>query len=210
MATFKTTVLKADDMNATGLPVPSAVIDKLGGGKRAKVTVTLQGYTYRSTVAVYGGDFFLPLAAVHREAAGVKAGQPVQVTVELDTAPREVEVVAHLEEAPVRGLERAPDRGVGERAGRRRDERPSRARQGAAHLARERLALRACERARRLPRGERELVGRAEGAHAPRGLGLLGDHSVHRRSCGTHRHTLKRDDGPKRTTAQSPARPSFT
>ena len=96
MATFKTTVLKADDMNATGLPVPSAVIDKLGGGKRAKVTVTLQGYTYRSTVAVYGGDFFLPLAAVHREAAGVKAGQPVQVTVELDTAPREVEVPKDL------------------------------------------------------------------------------------------------------------------
>jgi hypothetical protein len=92
MATFKTTVLQAEDMNATGLPVPAAVVDKLGGGKRAKVTVTLNGYTYRSTVAVYGGEFFLPLAAVHREAAGVKAGQSVQVTVELDTAPREVEV----------------------------------------------------------------------------------------------------------------------
>jgi hypothetical protein len=92
MATFKTTVLQAADMNATGLPVPAAVVDKLGGGKRAKVTVTLKGYTYRSTVAVYRGEFFLPLAAVHREAAGVKGGQSVQVTVELDTAPREVEV----------------------------------------------------------------------------------------------------------------------
>jgi hypothetical protein len=96
MATFKTTVLQAEDMNATGLPVPAAVVDKLGGGKRAKVTVTLKGYTYRSTVAVYGGEFFLPLAAVHREAAGVKAGQSVQVTVELDTAPREVEVPSDL------------------------------------------------------------------------------------------------------------------
>ena len=92
MATFKTTVLKSEGMNATGMRVPSAVVDQLGSGKRPKVTVTLKGYTYRSTVAVYGDEFFLPLAAVHREAAGVVAGQRVQVSVELDTAPREVEV----------------------------------------------------------------------------------------------------------------------
>jgi hypothetical protein len=92
MPAFKTTVLQSEGMNATGLPVPSAVIERLGAGKRPKVTVTLKGYTYRSTVAVYGGEFFLPLAAVHRDGAGVKAGQTVQVTLELDTAPREVEV----------------------------------------------------------------------------------------------------------------------
>lgn len=106
MATFKATILKAEGMNATGLRVPSAVVDKLGAGKRPKVTVTLKGYTYRSTVAVYGGEFFLPLAAVHRNAAGVDAGQSVQVTVELDTAPREVEVpkdfAAALKKAGVR------------------------------------------------------------------------------------------------------------
>ena len=99
MATFKTTILKAEGMNATGLRVPSAVVDKLGAGKRPKVTVTLKGYTYRSTVAVFGGEFFLPLAAVHRNAAGVDAGQTVQVTVELDTAPREVEVPKDLASA---------------------------------------------------------------------------------------------------------------
>lgn len=106
MPTFKTGVLKAEGLNATGLRVPAVVVEKLGAGKRPKVTVTLKGYTYRSTVAVYGGEFFLPLAAVHREAAGVKAGQPVQVTVELDTAPREVEVpkdlAAALKKAGVR------------------------------------------------------------------------------------------------------------
>jgi hypothetical protein len=106
MATFKTSVLKAEGMNATGLPVPAAVVEKLGAGKRPRVTVTLEGYTYRSTVAVYGGEFVLPLAAAHREAAGVKAGQPVQVTVELDTAPREVELpkdlAAALKKAGVR------------------------------------------------------------------------------------------------------------
>lgn len=107
MATFKTTVLKSEGMNATGLPVPSTVVEKLRAGRRPKVTVTLKGYTYRSTVAVYGGEFFLPLAAVHREAAGVKAGQLVQVTVALDTAPRDVEVpddlAAALTKAGVRG-----------------------------------------------------------------------------------------------------------
>lgn len=107
MATFKTTVVKAEGMNATGLPVPSTVVEKLRAGQRPKVTVTLKGYTYRSTIAVYGGEFFLPLAAAHRDAAGVKAGQPVQVTVELDTAPREVEVpedlATALTKAGVRG-----------------------------------------------------------------------------------------------------------
>lgn len=94
MPRFKTTVLQSEGMNATGLPVPSRVIERLGAGKRPKVTVTLNGYTYRSTVAVYAGEFFLPLAAVHRDGAGVKAGQAVQVALELDTAPREVEVPA--------------------------------------------------------------------------------------------------------------------
>jgi hypothetical protein len=107
MATFETTVLQAEDMNATGLPVPSAVVDKLGGGKRPRVTVTLNGYTYRSTIAVYGGAFFLPLAAVHRDAAGVKAGQRVQLTVERDTAPREVEVPKDLAAALKKARARA-------------------------------------------------------------------------------------------------------
>ena len=50
------------------------------------------GHTYRSTVAAYGEVFMLPLAADHREAAGVAAGDQVEVDVELDTEPREVVV----------------------------------------------------------------------------------------------------------------------
>lgn len=92
MPRFKTTVLQSEGSNATGLSVPSSVVEMLGAGKRPKVTVTLNGYTYRSTVSVYGGRFFLPLAAEHRNGAGVSAGQAVQVTLELDTAPREVKV----------------------------------------------------------------------------------------------------------------------
>jgi hypothetical protein len=94
MPTFKTTVTQAADMNATGFVVPPEVVETLASGKRPRVRVTLKGYTYRSTVAVMGGQFVLPLAAEHRDKAGVKAGDRLEVALELDTAPREVEVPA--------------------------------------------------------------------------------------------------------------------
>ena len=96
MPTFSTTVWQEEGMNATGLPVPAEVVAALGQGKRPKVTVSLNGYTYRSTVAAYGDVFMAPLSAEHRTAAGVKAGDPVEVTLELDVAPRTVEVPADL------------------------------------------------------------------------------------------------------------------
>jgi hypothetical protein len=92
MPKFKTAIMQADGMDATGIVVPDAVVEKLASGKRPKVAVTLNGYTYRSTVAVMGGQFMLSLAKAHREAAGVKPGQKVEITLELDTAPREVEI----------------------------------------------------------------------------------------------------------------------
>jgi hypothetical protein len=58
------------------------------------VVVTVNGYSYRSTVAAYGDVFMLPLAAEHREAVGVAAGDELEVDLTLDTAPREVEVPA--------------------------------------------------------------------------------------------------------------------
>ena len=92
MPKFKTAIMQAEGMDATGIVVPDAVVEKLASGKRPKVAVTLNGYTYQSTVAVMGGQFMLPLAKAHREAAGVKPGQKVGITLELDTAPREVEI----------------------------------------------------------------------------------------------------------------------
>ena len=96
MPKFKITLRKAEAMDAMGIEVPPAVVEGFGQGKRPKVTVTLNGYTYRSNVAVMGGKFLLPLAKVHREACGVKDGAKVEVTLELDTAPREVEVPKDL------------------------------------------------------------------------------------------------------------------
>ena len=76
----------------------------MGSHKRPAVIVTLAGHTYRSTVAAYGDVFMLPLSAENRQAAGVKAGDEVQVTIELDTQPRSVAVpedlAAALAQAP--------------------------------------------------------------------------------------------------------------
>jgi hypothetical protein len=79
---------------ATGIEVPAAVVTKLGSSKKPAVSVTIKGYTYRSTVASMGGRFMLPISAQVREAAGVAASEKVDVDVELDTAPREVTVPA--------------------------------------------------------------------------------------------------------------------
>jgi hypothetical protein len=85
---FRTTVVQSGK-TATGLQVPDDVVAALGGGKRPPVTVTVGGYGYRTTIAPMGGAFWIPLSAEHREAAGVRAGEEVDVRVELDAAPRE-------------------------------------------------------------------------------------------------------------------------
>lgn len=77
---------------ATGLPVPDEVVSRLGGGKRAAVSVTVGGHTYRTTLASMNGRFLAPLSAENRNAAGVGAGDAVEVDIVLDTAPREVAV----------------------------------------------------------------------------------------------------------------------
>ncbi len=85
---------------ATGIQVPEPVVVSFGSGKRPRVTVTLDGaYTYRTTVAAYGDEFWIPLAAEHRAAAGLAAGDDVDVDMELDTAPRVVEVPDDLQVA---------------------------------------------------------------------------------------------------------------
>jgi hypothetical protein len=89
---YTTTVVQAEGKNATGLRVPADVITALGPQKRPKVTVSVNGYTYRSTVAAYGEVFMLPLSAEHRQAAGVMAGDEVEVTITLDTEPRTVDL----------------------------------------------------------------------------------------------------------------------
>lgn len=89
---------------ATGIEVPENVVIGLGRGKRAPVRVTLGNYSYRTTVAPMGGSFWIPLSAEHRGAAGVAAGDEVDVDIEVDDQPRAVEVPADLAAA----LDRTP------------------------------------------------------------------------------------------------------
>ena len=94
--TFKTTLLKAEGLNATGIQVPAEIVTALGQGKKPKVKVTVNGYKYQSTVAAYGDVFMLPLSQERRVAAGVEAGDQVEVTLELDLEPRTVEIPPDL------------------------------------------------------------------------------------------------------------------
>lgn len=94
--TFRTALLKDDTLDATGIVVPPEVVEALGGTKRPAVTVTIGDYSYRSTVASMGGQYMLPFAKEHRERTGLGPGDPLEVTLELDTAPRTVEVPADL------------------------------------------------------------------------------------------------------------------
>ena len=84
------TVIQLNGKTATGIEVPPDVITGLGQGRRPPVRVTIGGYTYRSTVGVMGGKSMLPISADNRAAAGVAAGDEVEVEVEADTEPREV------------------------------------------------------------------------------------------------------------------------
>lgn len=93
------TVVQLNGKTATGIPVPAEVVAGLGTSKRPAVQVTLNGYTYRSTVAPMGGTFMLPVSADVRERAGVAAGDEVDVEITLDTEPREVTVPPDLAEA---------------------------------------------------------------------------------------------------------------
>jgi hypothetical protein len=84
---------------ATGIRVPPETVENLGPSRRPAVRVTINGYTYRSTVAPMNGAFMLPVSAEVRERAGVDAGDEVHVDVELDTEPRRVTVPPDFEQA---------------------------------------------------------------------------------------------------------------
>ncbi len=100
---FRTVIILAGK-TATGLEVPADVVAQLGAGKKPAVKVTIGDYTYRSTVAVMGGKFMLPLSAENRTGAGVAAGDEVEVSLEHDLEPRELTVPEDVTEA----LQQAP------------------------------------------------------------------------------------------------------
>lgn len=96
--------LQLHGKTATGFEVPPDVVAAFGAGKRPPVKVTIGRHTYRSTIAPMGGVFMIGVSAQNRQAAGVAAGDHVEVKLELDTEPREVTVPADFAAA----LDREP------------------------------------------------------------------------------------------------------
>lgn len=94
------------DGNNTGIEVPPDIVEALGAGKRPPVTITVNGFEYRSTIAVMGGRYLIPFSADKRASTGLNGGDPITVDLELDTAPRTAEVpddlAAALDDAGVR------------------------------------------------------------------------------------------------------------
>jgi Bacteriocin-protection, YdeI or OmpD-Associated/Domain of unknown function (DUF1905) len=88
---FRTTIQQTGKAT-TGILVPDEVMDALGSGRKPAVKVTVNGYSYRNTVASRDGVAMVSLSAEHRAGAGVAGGDEVEVDLELDTAPREVTV----------------------------------------------------------------------------------------------------------------------
>ncbi len=95
---FHTTLLQSGK-TAVGIQVPNEVVEALGAGKRPPVRVTINGYTYRNTIAVMGGVFMVGVSSENREKANVAGGEEVDVDIELDTQPREISVPADLSAA---------------------------------------------------------------------------------------------------------------
>jgi hypothetical protein len=90
---FRTTIIQSGK-TATGIRIRGEIVEALGAGKRPPVSITINGYTYRSTVAVLGGDYMVGVSAENRAGAGVAGGDEVDVEIELDTAPRQVDLPA--------------------------------------------------------------------------------------------------------------------
>jgi len=76
---FKTTVVGGENKNVTGIEIPDDVIVGLGAGQRPRLKVTLNGYSYVCAVGKMGGRYMVSLSAAHRQAAGLAAGDAVEI-----------------------------------------------------------------------------------------------------------------------------------
>ena len=92
---FRATI-QGTGKTAAGIQVPNEVVEALGPSRKPAVRATINGFTYRSSVASMGGVFMLGVSNEVRRSAGVAAGQEVDVDLELDTEPREVIVPPDL------------------------------------------------------------------------------------------------------------------
>jgi hypothetical protein len=69
-------------------------VEALGAGRKPPVVVNVNGYEYRSTVAVMGGRYLIPFSSDKRAATGIAGGDAITVDLEVDSTPRTVELPA--------------------------------------------------------------------------------------------------------------------
>ncbi|MGH6966866.1 MAG: YdeI/OmpD-associated family protein [Phenylobacterium sp.] len=93
--TFHTTIMTGAGTTA-GIVVPEKTVAALGAGKKPAVKVTLNGFTYRSSIASMGGKFMIGVSNAVRAESGLKGGDTVEVVLELDTEPRVIDVPPDL------------------------------------------------------------------------------------------------------------------
>ena len=92
---FETVLEKHENMDATGITIPFDV-QEVFGAKRVPVKVSINDAEYRTTIFYMGGRYMMAVPKVFRDAAGVKAGEKITVTMEKDTEKRTVEVPQDL------------------------------------------------------------------------------------------------------------------
>lgn len=93
------TVLAATGGNTTGIEIPAEVVASFDRGKRVPVRVTIGSHTFRNTIAAYRDSYWLGVSAENRGKAGIAAGDAIDVTLEVDDAPRTVDPPAELADA---------------------------------------------------------------------------------------------------------------
>jgi len=91
-----TAELKRTGANTTGIVVPPEVLDALGGGKRPRVRVTLNGFSFSVTLGSMGGRVMIPVSAERRAAARVEGGRSYDVAIEIDATPEPIEIPEDL------------------------------------------------------------------------------------------------------------------
>ncbi len=94
---FTTTIVQTG--NNTGIEISEQMLEKLGGGKRPLVVVTINNYSYRSAIGKMGDKCMISLSAENRKNAHVMGGDTVEIDVDLDSTPRTIEVPIELQKA---------------------------------------------------------------------------------------------------------------
>jgi len=92
---FRATI-QGTGKTAAGIRVPDDAVAALGPSRKPQVVMTINGHSYRGSVAFMGGEFWIGVSNDFRRTAGVAAGDEVDVDLVLDTQPREVTVPADL------------------------------------------------------------------------------------------------------------------